>query len=149
MYLGAEDSVVKDDNFGGDDDITKNAMTVKVSNIIFATNGISRSPKSVRCKIDHLFAKYKSTNGWKKQIGQGVEASTDKETFEEIVREKFKYYYVLDPILGSRPNFSIPYSTDDLDEGVLNLNRSEFNVASNDEASDDENEGFIYLLHQH
>ena len=145
MYLGAEDSVEKDGKFGGDDGNTKNALTVKLSNLIFATNGIRRSPKSVRCKIDQLFAKYKSTNDWTKQTGQGVEAETDKETFEEIVRQKFEYYYILDPVLGSRPNFCIPYSTDDLDEGVLNLNTSEFNVASNDEASDDENEDFNHF----
>ena len=59
------------------------------------------------------------------------------------MREKFEYYYVLDPVLGSRPTFSIPYSTGDLDEGALDLNRSEFNETLNDEVSDDKNEGFI------
>ena len=59
------------------------------------------------------------------------------------MREKFEYYYVLDPVLGSRPTFYTPYSTGDLDEGALDLNRSEFNETLNDEGSDDKNEGFI------
>ena len=47
MYLSAEDFVKKNDQFCGDDGITKNSLTLEVSNIIFAKIGIRRSPKSL------------------------------------------------------------------------------------------------------
>ena len=62
MYLSAEDFVKKNEKFCGDNGITKNALTLEVSNIIYAKIGIRRSPKSLRCKIDQFFAKYKSAN---------------------------------------------------------------------------------------
>ena len=113
-YLGAADSTDKDEVFGDKDGKTKSSLIKDISNIIKATNGVERNVRSIRSKIDFLFDTYRKTKDWTERTGVGVEASTTAENYRQLVQQKFKYFYLLDPILSIRPNFSIPFSTDDV-----------------------------------
>ena len=118
LYLGAEDTIGADNGFGGNEGQTKDASCVSISNLIETKNGLFRSAKSVRCKLDSLFAKYRATKDFTMNTGVGLEATTSAETYQNMIRDKFEYFYILDPVLSVRPNFAIPFDTDDVDEGL-------------------------------
>ena len=96
----------------------KDSLCVSISTLIDTKNGCFCSAKSIRNKLDSLFAKYKATKDFTMNTGVGLETTTPAETYQNMVRDKFKYFYILDPVLSVRPTFAIPFDTDDVDEGL-------------------------------
>lgn len=68
-----------------------------------------------------MVSKYKSTSDWIFATGQGVRETEGEENFKQIVTDKFKYYYELDPILSQRPSIRPAFTTDD---EVINMTQS-------------------------
>lgn len=115
-YFGAQDTSSKS-GFSIDDGITKAGLCKQISEIIKTTNGVYRSPDSIRSKIDDLVGKFKQTHDWIFATGQGVRETEGEENFKEIVLGKFRFYYDLEPILSQRPSIRPLFTTDDVDDG--------------------------------
>ena len=119
-YFGAEESSSKN-GFAIEDGISKLGLCKQISELILETNGNDRSADSVRSKIDDLVSRFKATSDWVFATGQGVRETEGEENFKQIVRDKFKYYYELEPILSQRPSIRPAFTTDD---DVINMSQS-------------------------
>jgi len=115
-YFGAKDTSNRSGEYSIEDGETKLGLCKKISEQIQSSVGVERSADSVRSKIDDLVAKFKITNDWINNTGQGVLETEGEATFREIVESKFKYYYHLEPVLLQRPSIRPAYTTDDFSE---------------------------------
>ena len=56
-----------------------------------------RSAEAVLKKIQDMEGKFIKAHDWANNTGVGVMESEGKETFEDCVRKRFKYYFDLEP----------------------------------------------------
>ena len=63
----------------------------------------SRTSDQVGSKISWLEQKYRETKQWVENTGQGIREEMGEESFQEKVeKEKFKHFFVLQPIMAER-----------------------------------------------
>ena len=116
-YFGAEDTSSKN-GFSVEDGVSKLGLCKQISELILLKNGNNRSPDSVRSKIDDLMSRFKVTHDWIFATGQGVRETEGEENFKQIVIDKFKYYYDLEPVMCQRPSIRPMFTTDDDDINI-------------------------------
>ena len=75
---------------------------------------VPRSADAVVKKIQELETKFVQAHDWANNTGQGVREQDGQETFENLVRQRCRWYFDLLPIMGDRSKASPPVTTDDL-----------------------------------
>eukprot|EP00977_Amphora_coffeiformis_P016532 scaffold5140_cov212-Amphora_coffeaeformis.AAC.2 len=69
--------------------------------------------------------KLDAAHDWVNNTGQGVKENETKETFEDLVRQRCKWYFELAPIMGDRSKARPKVTTDLLDNELSSLDGSE------------------------
>ena len=67
-------------------------------------------------KIQELEPKFVQAHDWANNTGQGVREQDEEETFENLVRQRCRWYFDLLPIMGDRSKAAPLVTTDDLME---------------------------------
>lgn len=116
-----------------EDGESKRDICKKIAHLIFQQTGSNRTADSVRAKIDDMAAKFKETYEWIHNTGQGVLASEGETSFRDVVLNKFRYYYDLEPVLAQRPTTRPVLDSDRMDK----LQDSNEEDSSSDSDDDD------------
>ena len=70
-------------------------------------------PDAIIKKIQELKTKFVQAHNWANNTGQGVREQDGEETFENLVCQRYLWYFDLLPIMGDRSKASPPVMTDD------------------------------------
>jgi len=117
-----------------EDGESKRDICKKIAHLILQQTGSNRTADSVRAKIDDMAAKFKETYEWIHNTGQGVLASEGESSFRDVVLNKFRYYYDLEPVLSQRPTTRPVLDSDRMDK---NPSYDEDDSSSEDNDDDD------------
>ena len=88
-------------------------LKINLTHIFFSiiiSVGVDRSIDSIRKKIGDLEAQHHTATDWLSKTGQGV---TCEKTLREVVLKMCPHFYELDPVFGSRPSATAPYTNED------------------------------------
>lgn len=86
---------------------------------------VERSGEAVVKKIQEIEGKFIKAHDWAHNTGQGVRERDGMETFQELVRQRCKWYFELEPIMADRSKARPKATTE-----TLLLGRDDFSVSS-------------------
>ena len=86
---------------------------------------VPRSADAVVKKIQELETKFVQAHDWANNTGQGVKEQDGEQTFENLVKQRCKWYFELLPIMGDRSKATPAVTTDDLLESDANSGLSD------------------------
>ena len=81
---------------------------------------VARSADAVVKKIQELETKFVQAHDWANNTGQGVKEQDGEQTYENLVKQRCKWYFGLLPIMGDRSKATPAVTTDDLLESDVN-----------------------------
>jgi hypothetical protein len=96
--------------------------------------GSIRTPESVRTKIVRILQSYKTAKDYITNTGSGLTGISFSNYQDKVVSKYCRYYFILDPVLGQRPNVKPWFTNEDGDK-----NNDENEQTDYDEESDGTN----------
>jgi len=113
QWMGSKDTSMNtmSDPDGG---LTKDGICKKISQQMNTAIGISRSGDSIKSKLYDLIGRFKSAADNARNTGEGIRSTEGEESFKEFMLSRFRYYYDLVDVLGSRHSINAAYTNDEL-----------------------------------
>lgn len=102
-----------------------------------------RSPQHVKAKIEHIIGTYKNAVEQVHQSGNGLEGDQHSSFMDMIHQRYCKYYSVLDPILGERPNVFAAWTNENNSSDAYS--EEDKDSSGDDEESQTADDDFIEL----
>lgn len=91
--------------------------------------GSERNADSIRKKIDQLISSYRKTSDWIANTGEGIRSNESAESWNQLILNRFKYFFILEPVMSDRPTSRPVFTTDDFDSFDYN-DRQECSASS-------------------
>jgi hypothetical protein len=115
-------------------------MLLKKVIFIFIYLGSIRTPESVRTKIVRILQSYKTAKDYITNTGSGLTGISFSNYQDKVVSKYCRYYFILDPVLGQRPNVKPWFTNEDGDK-----NNNENDQSDYDEESDGTNNEILCI----
>ena len=116
-YFSQRDTSEQDSSFGKDDGCSK--MSIGISKLMEQEIGIHRPASAIKSKTNCLVGQFKVALDESKNIGHGIKLEQDETSFCELMIGRFKWFFVLEPVLIDRPSIQPYITTDDIDGGEI------------------------------